>query len=90
MDTKQKHPYKYNKRTFIKLSKLIKQEIIATLRNEEPLTVSAIAVRTELTWQTAKRRLNELVADGAVVLREIEGAKLFFLNPEFKKEEREP
>ena len=88
MDTKRERPY--SKRTFAKLGNIIKKEIIATLRNEEPLTVSAIAARTELTWQTAKRRLTELIAEDAVVMREIEGAKLFSLNPEFDKEEREP
>lgn len=72
------------------LGETVKFKIIAALRNEEPLTITAVAARTGLTWVTAKRRLNELVADGAVVLREIEGAKLFFLNPKFKKEEREP
>lgn len=68
----------------------VKSKIIAALRKEEPLTITAVAARTGLTWITAKRRLNELVADGAVVLREIEGnTKLFSINPEFEKEERE-
>jgi DNA-binding transcriptional ArsR family regulator len=67
----------------------IKADIIEALKKEQPLTITAIASRTSLSWKTAKRRLIELKEDGRIVLREIEGGtKLFFLNPEFEKEER--
>ena len=66
----------------------IKATIIEKLKEEEPLTITAISVRANLHWRTAKKRLLELVAEGKLVSREIErGTRLFFLNPEFEKEE---
>jgi predicted transcriptional regulator len=69
------------------LGAYVKSEIIQALREEEPLTITALSRRTNFTWKTVQRRLNELISEGKVVLREIEGCtKLFFLNPEFKEE----
>lgn len=69
----------------------VKADILKALREGEPLTITAIAARTNLTWKIAQRRLLGLVEEGCVVMRKIEGsAKLFSLNPEFDKEEREP
>jgi len=69
----------------------VKADILKALREEEPLTITAIAKRTNLTWKIAQRRLLKLVEEDCVVMRKIEGsAKLFSLNPEFKEEEREP
>jgi predicted transcriptional regulator len=66
----------------------IKADIIESLKKEEPLTITAISVRANISRNTTTKRLFELVAEGKVVLREIEGGtKLFFLNPEFEKEE---
>ena len=74
-----------------KFREATKAQIIAVLRNEEPLTVRAVAVRTGLSYRTAQGRLFELVAEGAVALHSIdEKTKVFFVNPEFKKEEQEP
>lgn len=71
-----------------KLGEDIKADIIKKLREEEPLTVTAVAVRAKLHPRTARKRLLELVAEGKLVSREIErGTRLFFLNPEFEKEE---
>lgn len=68
----------------------IKRDIIATLFKEEPLTTTAVARRAGLCWRTAKKRLLELIDENKVVSRKVEGIRLFFLDPEFKKEEREP
>jgi predicted transcriptional regulator len=64
-------------------------DILAELEKESPLTITAVSVRSNLHWRTAKKRLLELVEEGKVVLKEIEGGtKLFSLNPDFKKGER--
>ena len=65
----------------------IKRDIIATLFEEEPLTTTAVAKRAGLCWRTAKKRLLELVDENKVVLRKVEGIRLFFLSPELKKED---
>ena len=71
-----------------KLGEDIKANIIEKLREEEPLTLTAISVRAKIRPQTARRRLRELVDEGRVVIREIErGTRLFFLSPELKKED---
>ena len=71
-----------------KLGQDIKANIIEKLREEEPLTITAVSVRAKLHHRTAKKRLFELVDEGKVVIREIErGTKLFFLSPELKKED---
>ena len=65
----------------------VKADILKALREEEPLTITAIAKRTNLTWKIAKRRLLKLEGEGYVVRRKIEGsALLFYHNPEFDKE----
>lgn len=62
-----------------------KAKIIKAL-NDGPLTTTATAVKAEITWKTAQRNLFELVDEGKVELREIEGGtKLFTLNPDFRK-----
>jgi len=69
----------------------IKAEIIKKLREEEPLTITAVSVRAHLHWRTAKKRLIELVDEGKVVSREIErGTRLFFLNPELRRGKQAP
>ena len=63
------------------LGRGIKGDILEALREEEPLTIRAIANRANLSWQTARKRLHELVNEDEVIIKEIEGStKLFFLN----------
>lgn len=67
-----------------------KAKIIKAL-DDGPLTTTATAVRAEITWKTAQRNLFELVDEGRVELREIEGGtKLFSLNPDFTNGEGLP
>lgn len=74
-----------------KFSEATKAEIMAVLKNEEPLTVKAISARIEHSYVTTQKRLLELVADSEVISHSIdEKTKVFFVNPEFKKEERKP
>jgi DNA-binding HxlR family transcriptional regulator len=71
-----------------KFGDALKADIIGELR-EGPLTIRAVAIRTGLSWVTANKRLHELVADGTVELREIEGhTKLFSISPEFERGKR--
>ena len=71
-----------------KLGQDIKKDIIEKLREEEPLTITAVSVRAKLHHRTAKKRLFELVDEGKVVIREIErGTKLFFLSSKLKEED---
>lgn len=62
-------------------------DIIKALREEEPLTVVAVAQKADICWRTAKKRLLELVDENKVALRKVGKMKLFFLNPELKKED---
>ena len=70
--------------------KPIKDDIIETLGNEQPLTVTALAKRVNLCWRTTKKRLLELITEEKVVSRKVGGITLFSLNHEFEKEKREP
>ncbi len=71
-----------------RLEATIKADIIDALKKEEPLTITAISIRANISRNTATKHLFELVDEGKVVLREIEGGtRLFSLNPEFEKEE---
>lgn len=57
-----------------------KAEIIEMLRAEEPLTISAVRHRANVTSKTAKKWLLVLVDEEKVTMRQVEGTKLFFLN----------
>lgn len=71
----------------------IKADIVKARREEEPLTTTAIAKRTNLTWtwKTAIKRFLGMLDGIEVVLRRIEGGtKLFSLSQELKKGEQTP
>ena len=58
----------------------VKAEIIEMLQAEEPLTISAVRHRANVTSNTAKKWLLVLVDEEKVRMRQVEGTKLFFLN----------
>ena len=58
----------------------VKAEIIEMLRAEEPLTISAVRHRANVTSATAKKWLLVLVDEKKVAMRQVEGTRLFFLN----------
>ena len=58
----------------------VKAEIIEMLQAEEPQTIPAVRHQTNVTYKTAKKWLLVLVDEEKVVMRQIGGTKLFFLN----------
>ena len=58
----------------------VKAEIIEMLQAEEPLTIPVVQHQRNVTYKTAKKWLLVLVDEEKVVMRQLGGTKLFFLN----------
>ena len=58
----------------------LKATIIEMLKTEEPQTIPAVQRQTNVTYKTAKKWLLVLVGEEKVVMRQVGGTKLFFLN----------
>jgi predicted transcriptional regulator len=67
----------------------IRTDIIKTLEKEEH-TIESLRVKLGVNWKTVRDRLQSLQNEGVVCKKRVGKVNLYYLNPGFKKEEREP
>ena len=67
----------------------IRTDIIKNLEEEEH-TIESLRIKLGVNWKTVRDRLQSLQNEGIVCKKRVGKLNLYYLNPEFKKEEREP
>ena len=67
----------------------IRSDILEILKEEEH-TIESLRIKLGVHWKTVRDRLQLLQNEGIVCKKRVGKLNLYYLNPEFKKEEREP
>ena len=67
----------------------IRNDIIEALEEEEH-TIESLRIVIGVVWRTARYQLQSLQNEGIVCKKRVGKVNLYYLNPGFKKEEREP